>query len=227
MASLRTRRSARTPAAPCRSLPLPAVRPDLSRACARVSVSLLDVLGDEGRRSHLRTRRARAAAAATGIDADGNLLAAGDFSGATGAQLVGSASGVIRRADRFLDDRVGAAPLLKKALRYVFPDHWTFMLGEIALYSFVVLVGDGHLPHALLRAEPRSDRLRGRVRTFAWARGHEGVRVHARPLVRDKAGLLIRQTHHWAANRLRRRDRRAPAADLLHGSVQAAARREL
>ena len=28
-------------------------------------------------------------------------------------------------------------------MRYVFPDHWSFLLGEIALYSFVVLVGTG------------------------------------------------------------------------------------
>ena len=32
---------------------------------------------------------------------------------------------------------------IKWALRYVFPDHWSFLLGEIALYSFIVLVGTG------------------------------------------------------------------------------------
>ena len=36
----------------------------------------------------------------------------------------------------------GAAPFLRKALRYLFPDHWSFLLGEVALYSFVLLVGD-------------------------------------------------------------------------------------
>jgi ubiquinol-cytochrome c reductase cytochrome b subunit len=43
----------------------------------------------------------------------------------------------------FVDERVGASPLLKKALRYLFPEHWSFLLGEIALYSFVVLVATG------------------------------------------------------------------------------------
>ena len=33
------------------------------------------------------------------------------------------------------DDRLGLASLLKKNLRKVFPDHWSFLLGEIALYS--------------------------------------------------------------------------------------------
>ena len=50
---------------------------------------------------------------------------------------------MIRGAVRFLDERAAGAPLIRKALRYVFPDHWSFLLGEIALYSFVVLVGTG------------------------------------------------------------------------------------
>ena len=32
---------------------------------------------------------------------------------------------------------------MRKALRYVFPDHWSFLLGEIALYAFIVLVATG------------------------------------------------------------------------------------
>ena len=50
---------------------------------------------------------------------------------------------MIRRTVRFLDERAGAAPLVRRGLRYVFPDHWSFLLGEIALYSFVVLVLTG------------------------------------------------------------------------------------
>ena len=36
-----------------------------------------------------------------------------------------------------------ADEVLKKALRYVFPDHWSFLLGEVALYAFIVLVATG------------------------------------------------------------------------------------
>jgi alkaline phosphatase D len=50
---------------------------------------------------------------------------------------------VIRRAVTWLDARSGSVPLVRKGLRYVFPDHWSFLLGEIALYTFVVLVGTG------------------------------------------------------------------------------------
>src|SRR5690349_10567811 len=42
-----------------------------------------------------------------------------------------------------LDDRLGLATAMKKQLRKVFPDHWSFMLGEIALWSFVVLLLTG------------------------------------------------------------------------------------
>ena len=43
----------------------------------------------------------------------------------------------------YVDDRTGAAKWLKKNLTKVFPDHWSFMLGEIALYSFIILLLSG------------------------------------------------------------------------------------
>ena len=43
----------------------------------------------------------------------------------------------------FLDERIGASKLTKTFARKVFPDHWSFMLGEIALYSFVILLLTG------------------------------------------------------------------------------------
>src|SRR3954453_17714982 len=46
-------------------------------------------------------------------------------------------------AVEWLDDRMGLAGLAKKQLRKVFPDHWSFLLGEIALWSFVILLLTG------------------------------------------------------------------------------------
>src|SRR5581483_3018576 len=43
----------------------------------------------------------------------------------------------------FVDERLGAARGLKFLMSYVFPDHWSFLLGEIALYSFLVLIATG------------------------------------------------------------------------------------
>jgi len=46
-------------------------------------------------------------------------------------------------AANYVDERTGAAKWLKKNLTKVFPDHWSFMLGEIALYSFIILLLTG------------------------------------------------------------------------------------
>jgi ubiquinol-cytochrome c reductase cytochrome b subunit len=107
---------------------------------------------------------------------------------------------VIRRLVRFVDERSASAPLIRKALRYVFPDHWSFLLGEIALYSFVVLVGTG--VYITLFFEP------SHAKTFydgvyAPLRGLEMSRAYQSVVdlsFNVKAGLLIRQTHHWAAD---------------------------
>ena len=107
---------------------------------------------------------------------------------------------MIRRTVRFLDERLGAAPALRSALRYVFPDHWSFMLGEVALYSFVVLVGTGifltlyYVPSdELVTYHGGYEALRGRV--FSEQYGSVLDLSFDVP-----AGLLMRQTHHWAAN---------------------------
>jgi len=101
---------------------------------------------------------------------------------------------------RFIDDRVSAARPVRKALRYVFPDHWSFLLGEIALYSFVVLVATGVF--LTLFFEPSSDT---RIYDGAYAalQGHEVTAAYDSALGLSfdvPAGLLMRQTHHWAAD---------------------------
>ena len=50
---------------------------------------------------------------------------------------------MIRRLVVALDDRLGAAPFLRHALRKAFPDHWSFMLGEVALYCFIFILASG------------------------------------------------------------------------------------
>ena len=46
-------------------------------------------------------------------------------------------------AYNYVDSRVGISAALKRNMRKVFPDHWSFMLGEIALYSFIILLLTG------------------------------------------------------------------------------------
>ena len=82
----------------------------------------------------------------------------------------------------------------------VFPDHWSFMLGEIALYCFVVLVADRHVPHVLLRAEPARRRVPRQLRPARAASACRRRTSRRCDLSFDvRAGLVMRQIHHWAA----------------------------
>jgi ubiquinol-cytochrome c reductase cytochrome b subunit len=99
----------------------------------------------------------------------------------------------------FVDERLGASPLIRKAMRYVFPDHWSFLLGEIALYSFAVLVGTG-IYLALFFDPSTSETIYHGA--FAPLAGQTVSRAFASAVSLSydvPAGLLVRQTHHWAA----------------------------
>ena len=43
-------------------------------------------------------------------------------------------------AANYIDERTSASTAVKALGRKIFPDHWSFMLGEVALYSFVVIL---------------------------------------------------------------------------------------
>jgi quinol---cytochrome-c reductase cytochrome b subunit len=107
---------------------------------------------------------------------------------------------MIRRTVRFLDERAGAAPFLRKALRYVFPDHWSFLLGEIALYSFVVLVLTGIYLTIFFEPSLKETVYNGSYEPLQGQRMSEAYRSVVDISFKVKAGLLIRQTHHWAAD---------------------------
>jgi ubiquinol-cytochrome c reductase cytochrome b subunit len=107
---------------------------------------------------------------------------------------------MIARAVRFLDERSGAAPALRRALRYAFPDHWSFLLGEVALYAFVVLVATGVYLTFFFEPSTAKTVYHG---AYAPLDGLEMSRAYASAVHISfdvKAGLLIRQTHHWAAD---------------------------
>jgi ubiquinol-cytochrome c reductase cytochrome b subunit len=100
---------------------------------------------------------------------------------------------------RRLDDRLGFSPLARSGLNKVFPDHWTFMMGEIALYSFVYLVFSGVFLTLFFEASTTKTAYHGAYTPL------EGVEVSsayasAVQLSWDvRLGLVMRQSHHWAA----------------------------
>jgi ubiquinol-cytochrome c reductase cytochrome b subunit len=107
---------------------------------------------------------------------------------------------VIRAAVRTLDRRTGSAPFLKKALRYLFPDHWSFLLGEVALYAFLLLVATGIYLTFFFEPTRSTTVYDG---SYAPLHGQEMSHAYASAVQLSfdvKAGLLMRQTHHWAAN---------------------------
>ncbi|WP_084962527.1 cytochrome b [Thermoactinospora rubra] len=82
----------------------------------------------------------------------------------------------------WFDDRLGLGRWLRPNLRKLFPSHWSFLLGEFALYSFALLVLTGTFLTFWYQATP--------------SQAYDSV-VEISLDVRG--GLLIRQMHHWAA----------------------------
>jgi ubiquinol-cytochrome c reductase cytochrome b subunit len=101
---------------------------------------------------------------------------------------------------RFVDERLGGASILRKTLRYVFPDHWSFMLGEIALYAFVVLVATGVFLAFHYTPSDAATVYRGSYAPLQDAQMTEAYRSTLHLSLDVPSGLLLRQTHHWAAN---------------------------
>jgi ubiquinol-cytochrome c reductase cytochrome b subunit len=99
----------------------------------------------------------------------------------------------------WLDDRLGLAGVAKKNLRKVFPEHWSFMLGEIALWSFVVLLVTGVFLTFWYQPSMAEVVYDG---SYAPFRGLEMSQAYASTLHISfdiRGGLLMRQIHHWAA----------------------------
>ncbi len=111
---------------------------------------------------------------------------------APGLKAVGGIAG-------WLDDRTGGAKPVGYLMKKVFPDHWSFMLGEVAMYSMIICLLTGafltfwYVPSAgqvvydgsylPLKGVTMSEAFRSTVDISFDIRG----------------GLLIRQIHHWAA----------------------------
>ncbi len=105
-----------------------------------------------------------------------------------------------RDAVRFVDRRLGAGRGVRRALRYLFPDHWSFMLGEVALFSFLVLVATGVFLALFYEASLETTTYAG---SYAPLRGQEVSTAYDSTLRLSfdvPGGLLMRQTHHWAAH---------------------------
>jgi ubiquinol-cytochrome c reductase cytochrome b subunit len=99
-----------------------------------------------------------------------------------------------------LDDRLGVAKGGRVFLDKIFPDHWSFMLGEISLYSFVVLLATGIF--LALYFVPSTSQIiyHGSYKPLNGQRVSEAYASTIRISFDVRGGLLVRQMHHWAAD---------------------------
>jgi len=103
------------------------------------------------------------------------------------------------RMARWIDTRLGSAQFVRTALNKVFPDHWSFMIGELGLYCFVVLVLTG--VYLTFFFDPSSN-LTVYEGSYGPLRGVEMTQAYHSALELSfdvRAGLVMRQIHHWAA----------------------------
>src|SRR5207249_12251924 len=85
------------------------------------------------------------------------------------------------------------------ALRKVFPDHWTFLLGEVALFCFVILLATGVFMTFFYTPDSRPTTYHGPYAPLAGAQVSAAFESVMRLSFEVRAGLLMRQIHHWTA----------------------------
>jgi ubiquinol-cytochrome c reductase cytochrome b subunit len=107
---------------------------------------------------------------------------------------------VIAALAAWLEARTRAAGFVRRALHHVFPDHWSFLLGEIALYAFLVLVLTGIFLAAFYQGSATPLVYHGAYRPLAGTRMSAAFASLLHLSFDVRAGLLVRQMHHWAAN---------------------------
>jgi quinol---cytochrome-c reductase cytochrome b subunit len=100
----------------------------------------------------------------------------------------------------WLDDRFHGARGFRVLMRKVFPDHWSFMLGEIALWSFVILLLTGTFLSLFFVPSMTEVTYHGSYLKLHGVRMSEAYQSTLNISFDVRGGLLIRQIHHWAAD---------------------------
>ncbi|MBB4071868.1 ubiquinol-cytochrome c reductase cytochrome b subunit [Leucobacter sp. OH2974_COT-288] len=117
----------------------------------------------------------------------------------TTPELKAGSASFTAKAANYLDERTKIGVAVREFGRKVFPDHWSFLLGEVALYSFVVVLLSGTFLTLFFQASMVETHWDG---PFAPMKGVEMSAAMASTLdisFSIRGGLLVRQLHHWAA----------------------------
>jgi ubiquinol-cytochrome c reductase cytochrome b subunit len=106
---------------------------------------------------------------------------------------------IAARQDDAIDSRYHPSAAVRRQLNKVFPTHWSFLLGEVALYSFIVLLLTG--VYLTLFFDPSMAEVTYNG-VYQPMRGIEMSKAYASALdisFEVRGGLFVRQVHHWAA----------------------------
>ncbi len=106
---------------------------------------------------------------------------------------------VLARQGEDIDTRYHPSAAVRRQLNKVFPTHWSFLLGEIAMYSFIVLLLTG--VYLTLFFDPSMAEVTYNG-VYQPLRGVEMSKAFASALdisFEVRGGLFVRQVHHWAA----------------------------
>jgi ubiquinol-cytochrome c reductase cytochrome b subunit len=106
---------------------------------------------------------------------------------------------VLARQAEDIDTRYHPSAAVRRQLNKVFPTHWSFLLGEIALYSFIILLITG--VYLTLFFDPSMTEVTYNgvyqpLRGVAMSRAYESALQISFEV---RGGLFVRQIHHWAA----------------------------
>jgi ubiquinol-cytochrome c reductase cytochrome b subunit len=105
----------------------------------------------------------------------------------------------LERLMGWFDERTGFARYARTGLRKVFPDHWSFLLGEVALFCFIILIATGTFLVFFYTPDARPVTYDG---SYELLQGVQVSAAYASVLEISfdvPAGLLMRQVHHWTA----------------------------
>jgi ubiquinol-cytochrome c reductase cytochrome b subunit len=105
----------------------------------------------------------------------------------------------LERLVGWVDSRTGLGGFARTALRKVFPDHWSFLLGEVALFCFIILVATGTFLTFFYVPSQAPATYEGSYLPIAGSSVSSAYESVLRLSFDVRAGLLMRQVHHWTA----------------------------
>lgn len=109
------------------------------------------------------------------------------------------ASRIIRKVNAEVDERLGTQSFLKDAFDHIFPDNWSFMLGELAMYCFIILVITGVYLAMFFDPSDTVVTYKGPYMPMHGVKMPVAYETMIQINLQVRGGILFRQMHHWAA----------------------------